>query len=171
MKSLTLTSAIALMTIGGAAIAQTPPVTAPTPAPAERMAPAPAAPAAAEMVDGAYYTTSEKSDFLASQLIGSRIYATTAEVDTSKEIDKVTKDWSDIGEVNNILLNRDGSVKAVILGVGGFLGIGEKDVAVRMSELRFVKKAGDSAADYFIVVRGDKDTLTKAPAYKAMGQS
>lgn len=162
MKSLTLTSAIALLTIGGAAIAQTPP--AATPAPAERAAPA-------EIVDGAYYTTSEKNDFLASQLIGSRIYATTAEVDTSKAMDKVTKDWNDIGEVNNILLNRDGSVKAVILGVGGFLGIGEKDVAVRMSELRFVKKAGDSAADYFIVVRGDKDTLTKAPAYKPMGQS
>ncbi len=166
MKSLILASAIALMTIGGAAVAQTPPST--TPAPADRPA---AAPAGAELVDGAYYTTSEKNDFLASQLIGSRIYATTTEVDTSKEIDKVTKDWSDIGEVNNILLNRDGSVKAVILGVGGFLGIGEKDVAVRMSELRFIKKAGNAAADYFIVVRGDKNTLTKAPAYKPMGQS
>jgi hypothetical protein len=159
MKTLTLTSAIALLSIGGAALAQDAPAN--TPAPAER-------PGAAEQVDGAYYTTSEKSDFLASKLIGSRIYATTVEVDTSKEIDKVTKDWSDIGEVNNILLNRDGSVKAVILGVGGFLGIGEKDVAVRMSELRFVKKAGDNANDYFIVVRGDKDTLTKAPAYKPM---
>jgi hypothetical protein len=159
MKTLTLTSAIALLSIGGAALAQDAPANAP--APAER-------PAAAEQVDGAYYTATEKSDFLASKLIGSRIYASTVEVDTSKEIDKVTKDWSDIGEVNNILLNRDGSVKAVILGVGGFLGIGEKDVAVRMSELRFVKKAGDKANDYFIVVRGDKDTLTKAPAYKPM---
>jgi hypothetical protein len=161
MKSLTLTSAIALLTIGTAAIAQDTPATT---APAER-------PASAELVDGAYYTTSEKNDFLASQLIGSRVYASTVEVDTSKEIDRVTKDWTDIGEVNNILLNRDGSVKAVILGVGGFLGIGEKDVAVRMSELRFVKKAGDAAADYFIVMRGDKDTLTKAPVYKPMGQS
>ncbi len=159
MKTLTLTSAIALLSIGGAALAQNAPANAP--APAERSA-------AAEQVDGAYYTATEKSDFLASKLIGSRIYASTVEVDTSKEIDKVTKDWSDIGEVNNILLNRDGSVKAVILGVGGFLGIGEKDVAVRMSELRFVKKAGDNANDYFIVVRGDKDTLTKAPAYKPM---
>jgi hypothetical protein len=157
------------MSIGGAAIAQTPPAN--TPAPAERPAAAPAAPAGSELVDGAYYTTSEKNDFLASQLIGSRIYATTTEVDSNMQVDKVSKDWSDIGEVNNILLNRDGSVKAVILGVGGFLGIGEKDVAVRMSELRFVKKAGDAAADYFIVMRGDKNTLTKAPAYKPMGQS
>jgi hypothetical protein len=165
MKSLTLTSTLALLTIGGAALAQDTPAAAP----AER--PAATAPAGADVVDGAYYTTSEKNDFLASQLIGSRIYATTTEVDTSKEVDKVTKDWSDVGEVNNILLNRDGSVKAVILGVGGFLGIGEKDVAVRMSELRFVKKAGAKADDYFIVVRGDKDTLTKAPSYKPMGQS
>ena len=169
MKSLTLTSALAVLTIGGAALAQDTPAAAP--APAERPAATTAAPSNAELVDGAYYTTSEKNDFLASQLIGSRIYATTAEVDTSKEIDRVTKDWSDIGEVNNILLNRDGSVKAVILGVGGFLGIGEKNVAVRMSELQFVKKAGDAAADYFIVIRGDKDTLTNAPVYKPMGQS
>lgn len=167
MKSLTLTSTVALLTIGGAALAQDAPTT--TPVPADR--PAAAAPAGAEAVDGAYYTASEKNDFLASQLIGSRIYVTTADVDPSKAVDKVTKDWSDVGEVNNILLNRDGSVKAVILGVGGFLGIGEKDVAVRMSELRFVKKAGDKADDYFIVVRGDKDSLTKAPAYKPMGQS
>ena len=41
-----------------------------------------------------------------------------------------------IGEINDILVSQDGSVNAVILGVGGFLGIGEKDVAVDMAALK-----------------------------------
>lgn len=122
--------------------------------------------AEATTADGQYYTTSEKSDFLASKLMGARVYATTVEVDTSKAIDKVTTDWKDIGEINNIIVGRDGAVKAVVLGVGGFVGIGEKDVAVKMSELKFVKKSGDSAEDYFIVVKGSKESLEKAPTYK-----
>lgn len=116
--------------------------------------------------DGQYYTTSEKSDFLASKLMGARVYATTVEVDTSKPVDKVTTDWKDIGEINNIIVGKDGAVKAVVLGVGGFVGIGEKDVAVKMSELKFVKKTGDKPDDYFIVVSGSKESLEKAPTYK-----
>lgn len=119
-----------------------------------------------KMADGQYYTSADKSDFLASKLMGARVYATTVDVDASKEVDKVTADWKDIGEINNIIVGRDGAVKAVVLGVGGFLSIGEKDVAVRMSELKFVKKAGATAEDYFIVVNGSKESLEKAPAYK-----
>lgn len=119
-----------------------------------------------KMADGQYYTSADKSDFLASKLMGARVYATTVDVDASKEVDKVTADWKDIGEINNIIVGRDGAVKAVVLGVGGFLSIGEKDVAVRMSELKFVKKAGATAEDYFIVVNGSKESLEKAPAYQ-----
>jgi sporulation protein YlmC with PRC-barrel domain len=41
-----------------------------------------------------------------------------------------------IGDVNDILLDKDGRVSAVIVGVGGFLGIGEKDVAVSFDALK-----------------------------------
>lgn len=44
-------------------------------------------------------------------------------------------DGSNIGEINDVLVSQDGSINAVIIGVGGFLGIGEKDVAVNMSAL------------------------------------
>lgn len=116
--------------------------------------------------DSNFYTMSEKTDFYASTLIGSRIYATTADVNIDSEMTEVNKDWDDIGEVNNLIIGRDGEVKAVVLGVGGFLGIGEKDVAVEMDALKFVKKAGDAADDYFIVINSNKETLEKAPAFK-----
>lgn len=42
-----------------------------------------------------------------------------------------------IGEITDVLVSEDGKVMAVLVGVGGFLGIGEKDVAVSMSALEF----------------------------------
>jgi hypothetical protein len=120
----------------------------------------------AAATDAQYYTTTEKTDFAASALIGSRIYATEAQVDADKALDKASGDWDDIGEINNLIVSRDGSVKAVVVGVGGFLGMGEKNVALKMSELKFLKKNGDDADDYFVVVNSNKGRLEKAPEYK-----
>lgn len=44
----------------------------------------------------------------------------------------------DIGEIDDILIDRQGQVVAVIVGVGGFLGIGEKDVAIPFQSLDIV---------------------------------
>ena len=41
-----------------------------------------------------------------------------------------------IGSIGDVLINQNGSVTAVIIDVGGFLGIGEKDVAVQMGALQ-----------------------------------
>jgi len=43
-----------------------------------------------------------------------------------------------VGDIREVLLNRDGKAEAVVIGAGGFLGIGEHDVAVPFSEVRFV---------------------------------
>jgi sporulation protein YlmC with PRC-barrel domain len=43
-----------------------------------------------------------------------------------------------IGDVNDIIVDRNGQVTAVVVGVGGFLGIGEKDVAVPFQQLELV---------------------------------
>ncbi|CAI9402033.1 hypothetical protein ANOBCDAF_00823 [Pleomorphomonas sp. T1.2MG-36] len=45
-------------------------------------------------------------------------------------------DGASIGDIKDVLVSQDGSVNAVIIGVGGFLGIGEKDVAVNMGALQ-----------------------------------
>lgn len=45
-------------------------------------------------------------------------------------------DGASIGDIKDVLVSQDGSINAVIIGVGGFLGIGEKDVAVNISALQ-----------------------------------
>jgi sporulation protein YlmC with PRC-barrel domain len=42
-----------------------------------------------------------------------------------------------IGNIEGIYVNRDGTVKQVIVGVGGFLGIGDHDVALSWDNLHF----------------------------------
>ena len=63
--------------------------------------------------------------------------------------DVANQQWAscneNIGEINDVLISRNGQVVAVMIGVGGFLGIGEKDVAIPMSMLLF--QPGAVAAD------------------------
>jgi len=46
-----------------------------------------------------------------------------------------------VGDINDVLLDRDGKVEAVVIGVGGFLGIGEHNVAVPYSDLQWSMNA------------------------------
>jgi sporulation protein YlmC with PRC-barrel domain len=69
--------------------------------------------------------------FRASKFIGVDIYG----VDNQK-----------IGDINEILIDGSGSAKAIVIGVGGFLGIGEKNVAVPFSAVQWVNTPVRSAA-------------------------
>jgi len=51
-----------------------------------------------------------------------------------------------IGDINEVLVDRNGKVDAVVVGVGGFLGIGEKDVALPFNQVKFVDQARDTRA-------------------------
>jgi len=108
----------------------------------------------------------QASDMDASHLIGQTVYASKTDVAADVAIKGgAQKDWDNIGEINEIVLSRDGAVKAVVLGVGGFLGMGEKNVAVSLNDIKFVKN-GDSPSDYFLVVNSTKEALNTAPAFK-----
>jgi PRC-barrel domain len=43
-----------------------------------------------------------------------------------------------LGDINEILVDKSGKVDGVVIGVGGFLGMGEHDIMVEMSKLKFV---------------------------------
>jgi sporulation protein YlmC with PRC-barrel domain len=46
-----------------------------------------------------------------------------------------------LGDINELIVDKDGKVSAVVIGVGGFLGMGEHDIAVTMDKLKFVEEA------------------------------
>ena len=45
-----------------------------------------------------------------------------------------------LGSINDLLTDKDGNIKAVVLGVGGFLGVGEHLVAVPFDKIKFVNE-------------------------------
>jgi sporulation protein YlmC with PRC-barrel domain len=67
-----------------------------------------------------------------------------------------------IGTVDDVLLDKSGKVTALIIGVGGFLGAGEKDVAVPFSALKTEKKNDKS----YLTLDATKDSLKAATGYK-----
>lgn len=102
----------------------------------------------------------------ASDLIGKRVYASEAALDADG-YDGMQDGWEDVGEVHDIVLSRDGSVDAVLLDIGGFLGMGEREVAMNMSAIRFVSDEAtpEDLSDYFLVVNASRVNFEEAPAY------
>ncbi len=109
----------------------------------------------------------DPAEIRASNFIGMRVYAADAPVDAT-EYQGVQGNWSDIGEVNDVILSRDGKVSAVLVDIGGFLGVGERQVAVAMPQIRFVSDSAtaDKADDFFLVLNADRATLEGAPEFK-----
>jgi sporulation protein YlmC with PRC-barrel domain len=67
-----------------------------------------------------------------------------------------------IGEVEEIIIDAQGKFVAAIIGVGGFLGMGERDVAVTLPS---IKMQPDGNGEMRLVVAIDRPTLEQAPPY------
>jgi sporulation protein YlmC with PRC-barrel domain len=67
-----------------------------------------------------------------------------------------------IGEISDVLLSADGNVTALIVGVGGFLGMGEKDVAVPFNAVKHTMRDGKVT----LTLDATKDALKAAPGLK-----
>ena len=67
-----------------------------------------------------------------------------------------------IGKINELILSKDGKVAAVVVGVGGFLGMGEREVAMNFEALRL---AQDGNGKLRVVFNATKDQLKAAPAW------
>ncbi|CAI2932862.1 PRC-barrel domain-containing protein [Aminobacter sp. P9b] len=140
IRNLLATTAIAALLATGAYAQDT---TAPAPAPA---APTEAAPATPEVIPHA-------DGFLATNIIGENVYNSTAE------------DAETIGDVNDIVLAADGTADQLIIGVGGFLGIGEKNVALPYKEFDWAEKNGDR----WLVMATTKEQLQALPDFDRRG--
>ena len=95
MKQLLATTALSFFLLSGHGYAATPPITA---------------------------YQQEPTDIQASKFIGMRVYATEKDVAPDAAVKSGNeKEWDDIGEINDVILSRKGEIRAVIVGVGGFL--------------------------------------------------
>jgi sporulation protein YlmC with PRC-barrel domain len=67
-----------------------------------------------------------------------------------------------IGDIDDMLIDKEGRVTALIIGVGGFLGMGEKNVAIPFSDVRASEKNNNK---WYLVLNTTKDALKTAPGY------
>ncbi|MET0278944.1 MAG: PRC-barrel domain-containing protein [Pseudorhodoplanes sp.] len=119
------------------------------PAPADRNAATQAAPVPAS------------GQWRASKLIGVNVYNAQNEK---------------LGEINELILNSSGQVAGAVIGVGGFLGMGEHDVMVPLDRLKFANEArnnttgsGASNKQWYpdrAVLSANKDQLKAMPQFK-----
>jgi hypothetical protein len=71
-----------------------------------------------------------------------------------------------VGDVVDILLDKSGQVRAFIVGVGGVLGLGAKEVAIDLTEFREVPPSSGNKAQ--LKVSMTKEQLTQAPDFKPL---
>jgi hypothetical protein len=92
----------------------------------------------------------DKSTFLASAIIGGSVYSPGDE---------------SVGDVNDLVIKPTGEIEAVVVGVGGFVGIGEKNVAIALN--RFTIEPTEDLASTKLVLNATKEELEAAPAFKS----
>jgi len=94
----------------------------------------------------AFINRQAADQFLASHLIGMTVYGSADE---------------NLGEINDLLVDRTGNVMAAVIGVGGFLGVGEKNVAVPFRTVEITRNDKGER----LVLRKTKDELKAAPTF------
>lgn len=99
----------------------------------------------AKPVDG-QITMQDADTVLAEDLLGATVYNGSNE---------------NVGDINDLIIGLDGTVEGVVIGVGGFLGLGEKDVAVEMAALDVVDMEGSTR----IVTSASKADLEAAQEF------
>ncbi|WP_394887396.1 PRC-barrel domain-containing protein [Mesorhizobium sp. AaZ16] len=105
-------------------------------------APAPAAPDPTVQAP-AEAPVARADGHLATNLIGETVYNGTGD------------DAENIGDVNDIVIGSNGEIESIVIGVGGFLGLGEKNVAINYAEVDWAERDGDR----WLVVPTTKEQL------------
>ncbi|MGL5736266.1 MAG: PRC-barrel domain-containing protein [Beijerinckiaceae bacterium] len=148
MKNLMLAT-VSFALIGGAAIAQQ---TAPAPvAPANP--PAATQPMSPPATTGSTAANRGAMTELNKQMLGTHMWK-QAVYDANE---------ARIGEIDNLVIDRNGQISEVVVGVGGFLGLGEKMVSFKYTDLKPMVRNGN----LWFVVNMTKEQLTAAPAFDA----
>ena len=101
-------------------------------------------------IDREGFMVADPAELTAERLTGARVF---------------TADDEDIGEIDELLLSEDGTtVEQVVVDVGGFLGIGEHEVAVTMEELHIMRS--DDGMDFRVYMDATQEELEAQPEYE-----
>ncbi|SFP27272.1 PRC-barrel domain-containing protein [Tranquillimonas alkanivorans] len=97
----------------------------------------------------------------AENIIDADIYTLEAEYDETTWFDtdyydEIDTDWEEIGEIEDIVISRDGQIMGLVAEVGGWLDIGDNDVIIDMNDLRLV---GDTVGNVAFVTRLSEEQL------------
>ncbi|MFG1319977.1 PRC-barrel domain-containing protein [Xanthobacter autotrophicus] len=143
MNKMPIYAAAATILLSTTAMAQTtvPPAMPNTPAATTPMTPG------GTSGHSAFIQQQRADQHLASNLIGMNVYGGADE---------------NLGEINDLVLDRTGTVTAAVIGVGGFLGVGQKDVAVPFQAVEMTRNADGKNR---LVLRKTKDELKAAPEF------
>lgn len=110
--------------------------------------------ATADADAGAGYLTAQSEDQIsANSYIGQSVYNANDE---------------NIGEINDLIIKKDGGVEAAVVGVGGFLGIGEKNVAVPFDKIQVSQQ--EDGMTLKLMTTETADSLKAAPEFKSRSQ-
>ncbi|MCV9962917.1 PRC-barrel domain-containing protein [Pararhizobium sp. BT-229] len=96
------------------------------------------------------YLAAAPQQVLASSVLGKTVYTGADEQGEA------------IGDVNDVVINANGGAEALVIGVGGFLGLGEKDVAISFDRVSWSDRDGQR----IIVVSATKEELVAAPQFE-----
>lgn len=138
---------MAVAAVSGLALTSAMAQTSPPPAASPSVSTAPTA--ATPAGKGSFVTKQTSDQWLASKFKGT---------------DVIGADDKKIGDVSDILFDKDKKILAYIVGVGGFLGIGAKDVALDPASFQAVP--GKDAHDFKLRLSMTKDELKAAPAFE-----
>lgn len=127
-----------------------------------------------------FMTSRSMSQMLVSDLMGHDVYARRMPMDanattamdgatpamTQNDLDNM----DNVGQINDFILSSDGSVVGIVIGIGGFLGAGEQDVAVTMDEVSFAANP-DDVEDMYIVLNTSGEMLKTSPQFDRVGMA
>jgi sporulation protein YlmC with PRC-barrel domain len=78
----------------------------------------------------------------------------------------VTPDGQKIGSIANLVFDQNGRIELAVIGVGGFLGVGQKEVALPFDSI----KSDVQKDKHVFVIEANKDQLKAAPSYQTLDQ-
>ena len=94
-------------------------------------------------------------------LTDSNIYTTSQAYDEGAwfdmTFDDVDSGWNEIGEVEDVVLDRNGKLVGIVAEVGGFLDVADKHVMIDVKDIKFVP--AEEPGHYIVVTRQNEEQL------------